>query len=95
MVRLLLIRHAATEASENNILLGSTDATATSSGLEQLERLSPLLEENKPDLWYCSPMLRTVQSAEKLQSLGAIDQHFEVDERLREIDLAGNSKRCC
>lgn len=87
MVRLLLIRHAATEASENNILLGSTDAEASGQGLAQLDRLTPLLAEYKPDSWYCSPMLRAVQTAEKLEGFGSIEQPFVIDKRLREVDL--------
>ena len=87
MVSLLLIRHAATEASQNNLLLGSTDAAASPTGLQQLERISSLLESYNPGLWYCSPLLRAVQSADKLRSLCSIDQHVQIDERLREIDF--------
>lgn len=87
MVRLLLIRHAATTASKNNLLLGSTDAAVSSSGLQQLEKVSTLLKGYRPEAWYCSPMLRAVQTAEKLQSLGSIDPQFQKDVRLREIDF--------
>lgn len=87
MIRLLLIRHAPTEASDNNVLLGSTDAGATREGLARLARLRSLLKDKSPDIWYCSPMLRTVQTIEKLQDLEAVDHHYEVDTDLREIDL--------
>ena len=87
MVRLLLIRHAATAASENALLLGSTDAAASHSGLKQLGRMPALLEPYRPDRWYCSPMRRAVQTADMLRGLGAIEQHVQVDERLREIDF--------
>ncbi len=87
MVRLLLIRHAATDASKNNLLLGSTDAALSISGLQQLVRLPPLLEAYNPETWYCSPMFRAVQTAEKLQRLCSIDQQFQKDDRLREIDF--------
>jgi broad specificity phosphatase PhoE len=87
MVRLILIRHAATEASEKKLLLGSTDTGVSSAGLQQLERLSALVEPYKPGSWYCSSMQRAVQTAERLQSCGVIDQQCIVDERLKEIDF--------
>jgi broad specificity phosphatase PhoE len=87
MVRLILIRHAATEASEKKLLLGSTDTGVSSAGLEQLERLSALVEPYKPGSWYCSSMQRAVQTVEKLKSCGVIDQQCIVDERLKEIDF--------
>ncbi len=87
MVRLLLIRHAATVASENKLLLGSTDAGASDPGLLELERLQPLLEPYGPESWYCSPMLRVSQTADRLQSLGVVKKRLHVDERLREIDF--------
>ena len=86
MVRLLLIRHAATEASAKKLLLGSTDIGVSSAGLQQLERLPSLVRSN-PESWYCSPMQRALQTAEKLQSFGVIDQQCIVDERLKEIDF--------
>lgn len=87
MVRLLLIRHAATEASENNVLLGSTDVGASRKGLARLDRLGPLLEDKDPDTWYCSPMIRTVQTIEELQNQGVVGQQYELVKNLREIDL--------
>ncbi|MCL7487420.1 MAG: histidine phosphatase family protein [Desulfobulbaceae bacterium] len=87
MIRFLLIRHAATDASTDNLLLGSTDAEAHSSGMAQLNRLPGILEEYSPSLWFCSPMLRALQTAEQLRTLCGIKQVFQVDARLREIDF--------
>lgn len=87
MVRLLLIRHAAAETSENHPLLGSTDVSAGAEGLLELERLSGRLEAYKPERWFCSPMLRAVQTAERLRGLGLIGGQVRMDERLREIDF--------
>ena len=87
MIRLLLIRHAATEASEKKLLLGTTDADAGSAGLQQLERIPALLQPYRADTWYCSPLKRTMQSAAKLRELGTIDQDLRLDGRLREIDF--------
>jgi broad specificity phosphatase PhoE len=63
MIRLLLIRHAATDASAKNLLLGSTDAPAGSAGMEQLKRMPGILEQYSPGSWFCSPMLRALQTA--------------------------------
>ena len=87
MVRLLLVRHAATDASAKNALLGSTDQDASSTGLEHVERLVPLLEAYKPDIWYCSPLRRAVQTAERLQNLPTGDLNVVEDVRLKEIDF--------
>ena len=87
MVRLLLIRHAATAVTGNNVLLGSTDVEASVAGLQQLERLPGLLENHRPDLWFCSPMHRAVQTVEYLHDLYSKDLKFQKDERLREIDF--------
>lgn len=87
MVRLLLIRHAATNAFVNNAMLGSTDMGASSAGLDRVERLLPFLKEYEPDTWYCSPMRRAVQTAERLQNLTSRNFNFIEDERIREIDF--------
>lgn len=87
MVRLLLIRHAATDASEKNLLLGATDAEASRSGLQQLARMPALLATYCPERWYGSPLLRAVQTADQLRGLGVIEQHVQLDKRLREIDF--------
>lgn len=87
MIRLLLIRHAATAASEKNLLLGSTDSEASQPGLSQVERLPGLIKAHDPEVLYCSPMRRTVQTAEKLAGLGSCADGFLQDARLREIDF--------
>lgn len=87
MIRLMLIRHAATAAADDKRLLGATDAPATSAGLENVARLAPLLAANRPETWLSSPMRRAMQTVERLQELNSIDTPVKVDERLREIDL--------
>jgi len=88
MVRLLLIRHAATDVTESGGLLGATDVDASPAGLTELARLFPLLGAYQPEKWYCSPLKRSVQTAEKLQQMGAVsDQPVKTDIRLREIDF--------
>jgi len=87
MVRLFLIRHAATEASEKKLLLGSTNSGVSNTGLLQVERLSALMAPYNPGAWFCSPLQRVIQTAEEMQSLGVIDQQFILDDRLKEIDF--------
>ncbi len=87
MIRLLLIRHAATDVSDRQVFLGSTDREASPSGLEQLARLPALLGSYGPAAWYCSTMRRAAQTAEELQRKGAIAGQVSFDGRLREIDF--------
>ena len=87
MVRLLLVRHAATAVSGGNVLLGSTDMAASSEGLQQLVRLPALLKDYNPTTWFCSPLKRAIQTAEELSALGSEYIQFIEDERLREIDF--------
>lgn len=87
MVRLLLIRHAATDVSDRNLLVGSTDMEAGRAGLAKVKRLLPLLNGYEPVKWYCSPQRRAVQTAERLNALLPRTLEFEEDSRLREIDF--------
>lgn len=93
MVRLLLIRHAATAAAGENLLLGSTDDPASKPGMREIDRLRPLLAPYEPTAWYSSPMRRTVQTVGKLQELGAAHGKVQFDERLREVDFGRWEKK--
>ncbi len=53
--RLLLIRHADTGPANWERLVGSTDITASPSGLDAVGRLADMLERFAPELWYCLP----------------------------------------
>jgi len=77
------LRHAETTAPPGS-LVGSTDVGLSAKGIEQAERLAIRLPAGVPCL--CSPMLRTRQTLERLQSHGvAREVHF--DKRLREMDF--------
>ncbi|WP_446008104.1 histidine phosphatase family protein [Candidatus Electrothrix sp.] len=82
--QLFLLRHGPT-AAPSGCFVGSTDVSLSGKGLTRLDTLIPLLRET--DCWYCSPMLRTRQTLERLQQLGCSVDTPVYDERLREIDF--------
>jgi len=85
--RLLLIRHADTGPANRERLVGSTDITASPSGLDAVGRLAAVLERFAPESWYCSPMLRARQTADRLGPGTCPPAGMVIDERLREIDF--------
>ena len=85
--RLLLIRHAAFEDAGRSLLVGSTDLPASPLGLQDLQRLAPVLAGFNPEFWFCSPLLRARQSMARLGELCQTALAGVVDERLREIDF--------
>ena len=85
--RLLLIRHAETDAAKKKLLVGSTEVDAGEEGLEKLHRFKRILGSYAPEEWYCSPMNRALQTAEKIIDVCGLDQEVRVDKRLREINF--------
>ena len=85
--RLLLIRHAETDAAKKKLLVGSTEVDAGEEGLEKLDRFKMLMDARAPEEWYCSPMKRALQTADRIVDVCGFDQGVRVDERLREIDF--------
>ncbi len=79
---LYLVRHCETSAPAG-ALVGSTDADVTAQGLRALDRLAPLLPGGP---CFCSPMLRTRRTLERLRRSGVCMQAV-FDDRLREIDF--------
>jgi broad specificity phosphatase PhoE len=85
--RLLLIRHAETDAAQKKLLVGSTEVSAGEEGLERLDRFRRVLEPYTPAEWFCSPMKRALQTAERIVDVCGLDREVRVDDRLREIDF--------
>ena len=84
--KLLLIRHAYTGDANRGKMVGSTDVPADDQGLATVTRLRGVIKEYQPDGWFCSPMLRTRQTAERI--FGKDLSHKVVfDERLQEINF--------
>jgi probable phosphoglycerate mutase len=82
--RLLLIRHAATVASAEDRFSGATDTPLSDEGRAQAIHLAQRLESCPPAAVYCSPMLRTRDTAVLL----ARPHHLtpQAVDGLREID---------
>lgn len=85
--RLLLIRHAATEAANRQLFVGSTDEAASETALRELIRLEPVLGRFAPQAWLCSPMKRAQQTAAMLDKVMGFARAPAIDDRLREIDF--------
>jgi broad specificity phosphatase PhoE len=85
--RLLLIRHAETDAAKKRLLVGSTDVDAAAEGLQKLDRFRRVLAPFSPQEWYSSPMKRAVQTASRIVESCGLRCEITVDDRLREIDF--------
>jgi broad specificity phosphatase PhoE len=64
--RLFLIRHGATELSTEDRFSGGTDIDLSAEGRWQAERLAERLADDKITAFYCSPMRRTIETAQIL-----------------------------
>jgi len=61
--RLFLVRHGATTLSAEDRFAGSTDVELSEEGRRQVQHLAERLADDKIVAVYCSPMIRTVQTA--------------------------------
>lgn len=82
--RLFLVRHGQTTA-DAGCFVGSTDLGLSGQGLERLARVSSHV--NCLEDWYCSPMIRTRQTLDKLAEFDSTVTRVTHDSRLREIDF--------
>src|SRR5262245_61526265 len=82
--RLLLVRHGETALSAEDRFAGSTDVPLGPNGRVQAERLAERLARDPIAAAYCSPMLRTIDTA----TIVARPHHLEAVTRdgLREVD---------
>lgn len=84
--RLILIRHAVTEANLSNLFLGRTDVILSEKGLLQAKALSKRLsDEMKIDVIYSSNMKRTLQTAYYVASQQGIPVF--ISDKLKEINF--------
>ena len=95
---LVLIRHGQSQANADGLFTGLLDAPLTEQGRAEARHAAALLDEAglHPPTWFCSPLLRAVETCEILQSLlRPGPRHVEVDWRLAERNygaLTGRSK---
>ncbi|MBS3781775.1 MAG: histidine phosphatase family protein [Candidatus Thermoplasmatota archaeon] len=85
MTKLFIARHGQTEWNRDSKLQGWKDAPLTERGIEQARALRDRLMDEEFDAVYCSPLGRTLKTAEIV--LDGKDLSFIEDERLKEIDM--------
>jgi len=61
--RLYLVRHGATQLSAEDRFAGSIDPELSETGIYQAQRLAERLADDAITTVYCSPMVRTIQTA--------------------------------
>ena len=83
----ILVRHGKTEYNERRQYCGALDPDLSDLGRQELERsaIRAYLEEHTPDMVFCSPMRRTLQTAAIL--LDDRDVPLVAVPELREIDF--------
>jgi broad specificity phosphatase PhoE len=69
MTTFLLVRHGYTEWIEKEILHGISDLPLSEFGFKQAELTAQYLKNTKIDRIYSSPLLRTMQTAEKISTV--------------------------
>ena len=83
----ILVRHGKTEYNERRQYCGALDPDLSDLGRQELERsdAKPFLREHAPDMVFCSPMKRTLQTAAIL--LDGKEVPLVAVPELREIDF--------
>ncbi|HVN54164.1 MAG TPA: histidine phosphatase family protein [Anaerolineaceae bacterium] len=84
ITRIFLVRHGSTRLSAEDHFAGAIDPELSDEGVFQAGRLAERLADDKITAVYCSPLVRTIQTAKIL----AAPHHLDIIQRegLREID---------
>lgn len=86
MPLVIFMRHGQAENNVNRILVGRhIEAHITDYGREQIINTANYLKDIPITKAYCSPVIRTKETADIVCNI--LDMHYEIDERLYEIDL--------
>ncbi|MBQ3290861.1 MAG: histidine phosphatase family protein [Mogibacterium sp.] len=80
-----VVRHGETEWNADNKVVGRTDVPLNAKGIEQAKETARLLKGSNIDVFLCSPMLRTRQTADVISSELGIP--YKIDDRLIETDF--------
>ncbi len=83
--RIFLVRHGATELTEEDRFAGSSDVTLSAEGRRQVASLAERLKGEHLDVVYASPLVRTVETAEILAAPHGLGPIREPG--LKEIDF--------
>ena len=84
MKRILLIRHGEVEESYRRRFIGKTDAPLSEEGREECRALRVRVAALSPELFFCSPLRRAVETLEVVR---VKECRSLIDPRLREIDF--------
>jgi broad specificity phosphatase PhoE len=89
-VRLVLLRHAETEANRARVIQGQDDSPLTPEGVASIPALADKLRalNLKPDAaWHCSPLPRARETLRRVRDHLGADGPVRYDPRLMEIDF--------
>src|SRR5688572_7490768 len=84
-MRLLIARHGQTKHNLDHRYQGTTDAPLNETGRAQAKQLADRLADEKIDIIYSSPLMRSTQTAELVAKVHNLE--IKKDERLREISF--------
>ena len=80
-----VVRHGETEWNAINKVLGRTDIPLNANGMNQARELARSMKDLKIDVFLCSPLLRTRQTADIITS--EIGVQYKIDNRLIEQEF--------
>ncbi len=90
-MNLYIMRHGTTVWNEKNIIQGRSQNKLSKSGKELVKKVAEKNKEIKIDVIFCSPLMRTMQTANLFNKLHNVK--IIKDERLIEIDQGIFAKR--
>lgn len=102
MLKLLLVRHGETDSNRKGTYLGWTDIELNHEGLRQAEAAADKLNGTTPDIIYCSPLTRTLDTARIISNKLKIpielkdelkEQNFGIFENLTYADIMERNKQ--
>lgn len=82
---LLLVRHGVSEHNTSDVISGGTsNPNLSQAGVKQVEEVSKIIDNNKIDQVYASPLIRAKRAA---QILTDFQKDIITDDRLKEMDF--------
>lgn len=82
---LLLVRHGVSEHNTSDVISGGTsNSNLSQAGVKQVEEVSKIIDNNKIDQVYASPLIRAKRTA---QILTDFQKDIITDDRLKEMDF--------
>lgn len=83
-MKLVLVRHGVSEQNIGDMVSGgNSNPKLTAKGIENAQKISQHIDENKVDLVYSSPLTRAYETARLLTP----NKSIQVDNRLKEMDF--------